>query len=169
MCKLVAFCFLLVTTLAGCSSIESNSNLYKAASNALRDESKPSTDIGLWVRIGNLPAQIVKPGSCGLFLWATMPKRTLVFFSDNQTSDSALMFNGEQKTLPLTQANGQAILGHYSQQTYKNEALTVMVSFEAEIKEGLRDGAVIREGTWRIQEKSGWEIIMPVVGLIGCN
>ena len=123
----------------------------------------------MWARLGGLAPQTIAPDTCGLFLWAEIPQRTLVFFADGQVPSGRIMFDGKQLDMPLGSADGVAFLGHFAKQVYEDEALTVTVSFQAELKEGLRGGAVIREGTWRIREKGGWELILPVAGLIGCN
>ncbi len=129
----------------------------------------PAGELDMWARVGELPAQTVTKDSCGLFLWANLPKRTLVFFTSNQTNRAQVMFGGKERTLPLIAANGDSMLGHFSIQHYEDSQLKVTVSFDAEAKDGLRDGAIIRNGTWRIEEKGGWELILPVAGLIGCN
>lgn len=129
----------------------------------------PAGELDMWARIGELPPQSVAKDSCGLFLWANLPKRTLVFFTSNQANSAQVMFGGEERTLPLVAADGDSMLGHFSTQHYEDSQLKVTVSFDAEAKDGLRDGAIIRKGTWRIEEKGGWELILPVAGLIGCN
>jgi len=130
---------------------------------------KPGNSEDLWSRVGALPAQRVPPGSCGLFLWANMPERTLVYYSDNKTAESHIQLDGRQVALPRFEASGGSLLGHFFRQSFKNEQLLLTVSFKAEIKEGLNQGAIVRGGALRIQETSGWEIVAPVAGLIGCN
>jgi len=169
---------ILLMALAACSQgdayVPRQGATTPASSDAVGDaahsmDASENADLRLWSRIGGLPSQTVEADSCGLFLWASMPKRTLVFFADNLSGNAKLMYNGQQRSLPRLMARGDVLLGHFSEQTFEDETLRVSVSYRAEVKEGLRGGAIIREGTWRIAEKTGWELIIPVAGLIGCN
>ncbi len=79
------------------------------------------------------------------------------------------MLNGQQTKLPRFGAYGNSLFGLFSEQSYKSDALEVSISYRAEIKEGLTKGALIKDASMRIIETNGWEIIIPVAGLIGCN
>lgn len=137
---------------------------------ATKQPAKPVDDeLVLLSRIGNLPRQNLAENSCGLFLWANMPRRTMVFFADNISAQATVMLDGSEMIIPLTKTRGDSVYGLFSTLTYENAGYTVTVSYEAEIRDGLRNGAVVRKGTWRIVEKDGWEVILPVSGLIGCT
>jgi len=153
--------------LSACSSTAPDNKPPKVETTASFPKKKNEGD--LWSRIGAVPAQRVLPGNCGLFLWANMPERTLVFYADNKTSVGIIQLDNQRVALPRIEASGKSILGQFFHQSFENEQLRVTVTFNAEIKEGLNKGAIVREGTWRIQEKSGWEIVAPIAGLIGCN
>ena len=163
--------FLLVSIgLAACSGQGQHpSSQESLVLDSSRNDRNDVSSADLWSRIGALPAQRVPPGSCGLFLWANMPDRALVFYSDNATSTGAIQLDGQQIILPRSEAMGETRLGQFLRQTFENDQLLVAVSFHAEVREGLSKGAIVREGTLRIEEKSGWEIVAPVAGLIGCN
>ncbi|MCJ9430055.1 hypothetical protein [Kordiimonas marina] len=125
-------------------------------------------EASLWAHLGSLPGQKVPPHSCGLFLWANIPNRSLVFFADNSTPTGTIMYDGKPVKLPLVAATGTSMLGLFSDLHYETDHLSLTVSYSAQTRPGLSDGVVVTGGTWRLREKGGWELVLPVVGLIGC-
>lgn len=165
--KALIFSLLFSVGLSACATTSPDSVPPEATVTVKASQNGDTRD--LWSRVGAVPAQRVLPGNCGLFLWANMPERTLVFYTDSKASMGIIQLDGQRVILPRIEASGESILGHFFRQSFENDQLLVTVSFNAEIKEGLNKGAIVREGTWRIQEKSGWEIVAPIAGLIGCN
>lgn len=128
-----------------------------------------SSDEDFLDSIGTLPPQSLNVGECGLFLWARTADRKLVLFSKAQDQSALMQINEQTRRLAQTDQRGQAVFGLNTYQTFEADPLTVTVNFFAEAREGLTSGAIVPEGTMRLQTKDGWEIVLPVAGLIGCE
>jgi len=122
-----------------------------------------------WSQHVALPRQTIEEGSCGLFLWANTQEKTLIFYASNKEVQGHVMLNGQQTKLPRLGAYGNNLFGLFSEQSYKSDALEVSISYRAEIKEGLNEGALIKDASMRVIDAAGWEMVLPVAGLIGCN
>ena len=166
----IILCSAVLALVAGCSSAEPPVARVDAPSEAVnRNSGAGDSEMNRWSQHVALPQQTVQAGSCGLFLWANTAKRALVFYASDGMAQGTVMLDGKQTMIPRTQAHGETVFGHFSRQTYKNDALQITLSYRAEIREGLHKGAVVRDASMRVVEASGWEIVMPVAGLIGCN
>ena len=128
-----------------------------------------SADLQLFSRIGALPAQPLIEKGCALFLWASLPERTLVFYTDTETPNALMNLDNSQTKLARTNAAGLSYLGIAGEQSFTGPNLEMRLTFVAEQTKGFSGGAVVKQATLRMRDKEGWEIIMPVAGLIGCN
>ncbi len=128
-----------------------------------------SADLELFSRIGELPAQPLIKKGCALFLWASLPERTLVFYTDTETSNALMNLDSSQTKLTRTNAAGLSYLGIAGEQSFAGPNLEMRLTFIAEQTKGFSGGAVVKQATLRMRDNEGWEIIMPVAGLIGCN
>lgn len=126
-------------------------------------------DIRLISRIGELPAQPLIEKGCGLFLWASLPERKLVFYTDTETSTALMSLDNIQTALPKEQASGLSYVGIPGEQTFKGSGLSVKLNFTAQQTKGFTGGAIVRQATLRLKDAEGWEVVIPVAGLIGCN
>ncbi len=120
-------------------------------------------------RVGALPPQQLDENSCGLFLWANLPKRTLVFHSKSNTTNGVMMLDGSVKNLTRTSGEGQPFAGFFTEQSLTIGDTNVKLQFIPEQEKGFTDGAIIRRASVRMSDGTGWEVVMPVAGLIGCR
>lgn len=128
-----------------------------------------SPDLRLISRIGELSAQPLIEKGCGLFLWASLPERTLVFYTDTQKSSGLMMLDDREAQLNRVEETGLSYAGLAGDQTFTGPNLNVKLTFTAEQTKGFTGGAIVRQATLRMKDNEGWEVVMPVAGLIGCN
>ncbi|UTW56519.1 hypothetical protein [Kordiimonas sp. SCSIO 12610] len=126
-------------------------------------------DLRLITRIGELPAQPLIEKGCGLFLWASLPERKLVFYTDTENQTALMSLDNLQTRLSNNQASGLSYLGIAGDQAFSGSGLNVRLSFTAQQTKGFTGGAIVRQATLRLKDNEGWEVVMPVAGLIGCN
>jgi len=124
----------------------------------------------LTMRLGTLPAQKMDAGSCGLFLWSRGDRRELLLFSGGGNAVNArVMFDGTIVTAPRTLADGASVLGQFERQTFQAGGLNIELTSTFERRPGLGRGALVPQGSMRLTQTDGWELVVPVVGLVGCQ
>lgn len=137
-----------------------------AASPALA-EAAPAPTGGL--RLEALPTQTLATGQCALFLWArtTPPRR--VFMALQDPAVARIRIKGRSVDLPRTAAEGESAYGHSPMQRYEGEGITLTMSIQMDARSGLVGGAVIPTGSLEYRDAEGWETIIPVAGMVGCQ
>ena len=117
---------------------------------------------------GRLAARKLSKGSCGLFLWTKSSDRKLVFFS-TPNGGASVVLGGAEVELERSAVEGAEVLGLYERQTFirPNERLQVTVGFER--RPGMDRGVVVPQGSLRLVRPDGWEMILPVGGLVACE
>jgi len=128
-----------------------------------------SGDDLLLARIGGLDRQKLEDGECGLFLWAALPARRLVFFQKNREIGAEMHLDGSVQTLVRQRAEGEQIYGLFPDQSFTTSDLTISLSLAADGLDPVTKGTMIRQASLRIDDSSGWTITMPVAGLIACQ
>jgi hypothetical protein len=145
--------------LAGCAA----SAPLPAADNAPKSAALADTP-----RIGTLAPRKLAAGECGMFLWAKSSERNLVFFNTRGGSGQ-MVIGGEEVQLTRAAADGAEVLGQFENQTFKYERLSIELQIQFERRPGLARGAIIPQGALRLKRDDGWEYILPVGGLVGCE
>ena len=117
---------------------------------------------------GRLAARKLNKGECGLFLWTKSSDRRLVFFS-RPNGTALVVLGGAEAELERSAVEGAEVLGLYERQTFTraNERLQVTVGFER--RPGMDRGVVVPQGSLRLVRLDGWEMILPVGGLVACE
>ena len=64
---------------------------------------------------------------------------------------------------------GQVRLGHFARQSFANDDLRVIVDLKFDDQRAMQDGIAIERGTLRVQDRAGWEAVMPVGGMVACE
>lgn len=118
--------------------------------------------------IGTLPPRKLAAGECGMFLWAKSAERNLVFFNA-RGGDGQMVLGGREAKLARIAADGAEVLGQFENQTFRYGALSIELQIQFERRPGLARGAVIPQGALRLKRDDGWEYILPVGGLVGCE
>lgn len=124
---------------------------------------------GFPLEIGSLPAQELAVGSCGLFLWTKGAEPQLVFVSDSRSPTARMVLDGEIRTLQRTSAEGAGGYGQFVRQSFTSGETVIALGFEPEARPGLVDGAAVPRGALRLTDGEGWDMVLPVAGLIACK
>ncbi len=116
-----------------------------------------------------LPTQTLASGQCALFLWArtTPPRR--VFMALQDPAVARIRVDGRSVDLPRTAAEGESAYGHAPMQRYAGEGITLTMAIQMDARSGLVGGAVIPNGSLEYRDARGWETIIPVAGMVGCQ
>lgn len=146
--------------LGGCQSLP---NLVPAA------DAPRVANANLDARIGELPAQRLTSGDCGIFLWSRTPERRLLFFAKSRDGVSRMMIDGREQDIPRTAFGGDNVMGQSAQQTYTWRDIRVDVAVTFDRRPGFERGAVVPQGTLTVTNRDGWDYVMPVGGLIACE
>jgi hypothetical protein len=141
--------------------------LCAAAAPPARAETAPAPTGGLPLEA--LPTQTLAGGQCALFLWArtTPPRR--VFMASQDPAVARIRIDGRSLDLPRAGAEGESAYGHAPVQRYEGQGITLTVRIEMDARSGLIGGAVVPSGSLEYRDAKGWEIIIPVAGMVGCQ
>lgn len=118
--------------------------------------------------IGTLAPRKLAAGECGMFLWSKASERNLVFFT-TRGGAGQIILNGREVQLTRAAADGAEVLGQFESQTFRYEQLSIELQIQFERRPGLARGAIIPQGALRLKRDDGWEYILPVGGLVGCE
>ncbi len=121
-------------------------------------------------RIETLPPQTLADGECGLFLWTRVGNdRLLAVFQ--RSTDSAILMQLKGKTVRLErdQADGRSFLGIQEHQIVKNLDVTAELTFSGDSVEAIAQGLQVKRASLRLTDRDGWDVAMPVAGLIACQ
>ncbi len=117
-----------------------------------------------------LPAQPLNPGSCGMFLWGqSAGEPVFVLAAYAQPAEARVRIDGRDRTLRRTAAEGQSASGHFERQTYTDRGVSITVDVEFAADRAMVDGVAIEQASMRVLDSDGWETIIPVGGLVGCQ
>lgn len=138
-----------------------------AASSPVWAEAAPAPTGGLPLEA--LPTQTLASGQCALFLWArtTPPRR--VFMALQDPAVARIRIDGRSVDLPRVGAEGESAYGHAPVQRYEGEGITLTMTIQMDARSGLVGGAVIPTGSLEYRDARGWETIIPVAGMVGCQ
>jgi hypothetical protein len=122
------------------------------------------------MRLEELPPQTLEAGQCMAFAWTQLAeRRTLVLAALDDPAEVRIQIDGRMRTLARTGFSGEARGGHFENQTYSDDrhSLTLRLVFDTE--RTVPDGIVLERGSIRLRHQSGWEALIPIGGMIGCQ
>lgn len=119
--------------------------------------------------VGPLSPQQLRTGQCGLFLWSRDDRQNLVLFGNGARAEAKMQVAGEEVTFTRVTAEGTNTLGQYPRQTYERGDLLVNLSIDIQPRPNLSGGAVVPRGSLRFEQAGGWNLVLPVGGLIACQ
>ncbi len=120
-------------------------------------------------RIGGLDRQALEDGECGLFLWAALPERQLVFFQRARDVGAQMHLDNSVQTLIRTRAEGDQIYSIFPDQSFRAGDLTITLSLATEGLQPVTKGSMVRQASLRLDDPDGWTIVLPVAGLVACQ
>jgi len=153
---------LLVVLLAGCGTM-TESSVYVPITQQVVAPSVTGEN-----RIGMLSPQTLAAGECGLFLWSRSLERNLILFN-GRDGVAHMVINGQSMKLPRLQAEGEQILGQFEKQIFQQSEYTLHIEVSFEKRAGIARGAVVPQGSLRLVSDGGWEVIVPIGGLVACE
>jgi len=116
---------------------------------------------------GHLTARDLAPGECGLFVWAEEARRFILF---TQSGRNAVLAKDGQE-VPLTALPSDDIGDLYGQipvQKFRDSD-NITYSLTLTNEETIDGGIRYSSGTWRYQDKAGWDVLRPAYGLSTCK
>ena len=150
---------LISLALSGCATDGAVPQARKASAASAASDSR---------EIGTLSPRKLAAGQCGMFLWSKAPDRSLVFFNA-RGGVGHIVLGGREIEIARAAADGDEVLGQFENQTFRHEGLSIELRIQFERRPGLARGAVIPQGALRLKRDDGWEYILPVGGLVGCE
>jgi hypothetical protein len=147
--------------LSGCSEVRSRIGLDTPIV-----QTEPSS---LESVLGELPAQSLRKGECGMFLWSRTDDRKLILFSRGNDDGAIVVLEGREQNIPRVATDGRVVLNYSEQQSYVWRGYSLQVKVDFDQRQGIGRGAIIPAGTIRMSRRDGWEYVVPVGGLIACE
>lgn len=121
-------------------------------------------------RLTNLPRQPLEDGACGLFLWSRVGTRQLLVLSQGRDmSNTVIGLDNTATPFTVTLAEGASYYGFYQRQNMINDELKVALTLQENGVEAIPQGARIRRASLNILDREGYELSLPVAGLIACK
>lgn len=112
----------------------------------------------------------LRPGRCGLFLWAREPQAPLVMIALANPLEARVKTAGRLRFLQRTAFGKEMVYGHFERQTFTDGRFTFDVDIRFDTERELRSGAVVKDGVIRARDtRSAWESVTPVGGLVACR
>ncbi len=119
--------------------------------------------------LAELPVQNLTTGQCGMVLWQRMEPARRIIFIVNTPAEARLVHKGKVVRLTRTDMSGGMQFGHAPQQRFDGRDVSLEIDVKIAQREGLVDGAVIPEGSVTYGPHGGASVVLPVIGLIGCE
>ncbi|MBI1187121.1 MAG: hypothetical protein GC206_07295 [Alphaproteobacteria bacterium] len=148
---------LIIAFALGCATLAPNAAAQRGA------------DAEAALTLAQLEPQGLEAGRCGLFLWSRGERPEFVFVAYDQPAAARVKISGRERDLPRTAFSGAVLTGHFEQQTYAQDGVTLDVQVRADETRTVRDGTIISDGVIRVIENNGWESVVPVGGMIACQ
>jgi hypothetical protein len=121
------------------------------------------------IELQALKSQKLTPGRCSLFLWSKTERPVFVLFATEDPAQALVKIDGREYRMSRKTASGDAIFGHYEKQSFVGGKFRFDLDLTYERNDKVQDGAIIERGVLRSRDKAGFETILPVGGMIGCQ
>ena len=121
--------------------------------------------------IGAIPKQELPVGSCAVFLWTQTQTQSRALIAMMTATPATIRFapGGAVTDLVRVSQEGAGDFGFAATSQYLGGDLRVRVDIDIVKRGDLTDGAVVPQGTIRIDREGQDSVIVPVGGLIGCG
>ncbi|MEZ6000849.1 hypothetical protein [Hyphomonas sp.] len=115
-----------------------------------------------------LPAQTLKPGKCGLFLWTRdEPRHFVLFFTAGEATAEAIL-DGRRQALTIDSQEGD-VFGQFLTRMAFRKPDGNPVSLTLSPGEEIEGGRRVPLARLIYNNAEGWEIITPLTGLTACQ
>lgn len=118
--------------------------------------------------IGGLPPQSLPAQGCAAYLFSTGKTRMLAAMAGAEAGTLRLAINGSPTDLVRSGQSGSAGYGFAATTQYVGAGFSATLDLSLQTRRDLTQGAMIDQGTLRLDRAGEDTIILPVAGLIGC-
>jgi hypothetical protein len=151
--------FLIAAALSGCASGPEDADRSSTAAAARAPADVPS---------GGLPAQVLAPGDCGLFLWSQSAPPEFVFFQRAGEADALALVSGSARTVEPMKVGGDVFGQFLTEGTFRVQGSSELVALSITPGAFIEGGQRISAGRLVKTDADGWETILPVTGVRAC-
>jgi hypothetical protein len=118
--------------------------------------------------IGVLPRQSLPATGCAAYLWTVSDKRVLVAMASADDRRLRVVLDGATVDLPRITQGGASNFGLSDTAEYAAADTHATLDLRIETRGDLLKGAVVPEGSLRLDRVGKDGVVVPVTGLIGC-
>lgn len=108
-----------------------------------------------------LPTQKAMPGRCVTFLWTRNTPPLRIAMIDESAGTLRIKTNGKERDLARAAPAGVA--------RYADTELSITLNLDIEARDGLAGGAVVEQGSARIEQPGQDALVVPVGGIRACQ
>ncbi len=115
-----------------------------------------------------LTARNLSAGECGMFVWTADNARRFIFFSRADQAEASWWNGSNEVTIARVSSEGFASYGQPPEQIFRmtdGGKLMLALSDPEDINSGTR----FKSGAITLAGADGWEKVVPVIGLAGCQ
>jgi len=105
-----------------------------------------------------LPQQKLTAGRCVIFLWTRSEPPRRIAMADEAAKTLLVHYRGKPLLLPSTGTG-----------SYGSSALSITLDLDIVGREGLSDGAIVSQGSLRVDQAAKDSMVVPVGGIRGCQ
>ncbi len=144
-------------------------SLLAGCAGGMTETASPASTTLAGTPLSELPPQPMRPGQCTLVLWSrgNPPLRFLMAFDTPATA--RVFLDGEVVELPRVSESGALVSGHFPEQFFARDALSLNVSFSTDESGVLEDGMRVSSASVEYSGPTGWTALIPAAGLIACS
>lgn len=122
--------------------------------------------------LGSIPPGGLEKGTCGALLWTrSVAGEPQLIFRSNAAEGAEVRYRGAMVALELVEARGRSVFGQQLEQTFRpvaDDAPAISVHVLTETGAPFDGGVYTRAARITLTRDDGWEVVTPVVGVMGC-
>ena len=118
--------------------------------------------------IGALPRQSLPARGCAAYLWSAGATKALVAMAGADPAQLRFSLGGKITDLTRTAQRGGGLFGLAETNEYAGAGVTVTLDLSIASRADMTRGALVPQGTMRIDRAGQDTVVVPVGGLIGC-
>ncbi|RDE05287.1 hypothetical protein [Sphingomonas aracearum] len=118
--------------------------------------------------IGALPRQSLPARGCAAYLWSAGVTKVLIAMAGADPAQLRLSLNGKITDLPRTAQRGGGLFGLSETNEYAAGGITAVLDLSITTRGDVTRGALVPQGTLRLDQPGADSVVVPLGGLIGC-